>query len=145
MDWRNNMKKLLIAALLLASTVPAYAGPLDLIFDAPGNFWGRVEGSVNPWGNNNHTQAMVEQGIRFDHLTWLTFYGGFTWWQDVETSRIGYWQAGVKNTTWVPNWIFGIEEEDYVVQQPVLANQTGQHFVVAYVSASYDWNLRHYK
>ena len=122
----------------------AYAGPLDLIFDAPGNVCGRIDNSIEPYGQLTHTQASIEQGIRFYNVRWLTFYGGFTWWQEVNSSEVGYWQAGVKNTTWVPNWIFGIEEEDYVVQNPVLANG-GQHFIVAYVSASYDWNLRHYK
>ena len=134
------MKKFL---LLLLVTGSAYAGPLDVIFDAPGSVWGRFDTSISP-SDYTHTQGNIEQGVRFDHLTWLTWYGGFTWWQEVNTAKVGYWQVGVKNTTWIPNWIFGVEEQSYVIAEPILPNG-GQHFVVAYVSASYDWNLRHYK
>lgn len=137
------MKRLLLIFSLLLAGRAASAGPLDLIFDAPGNVWGRVDGSVDPAGQLTHTQANIEQGIRFYDVRWLTFYGGFTWWQEVNSSKVGYWQAGVKNTTWIPNWIVGIEEEDYVVQSPALASG-GQHYIVAYVSTSYDWNLRKY-
>lgn len=137
------MKRILFTAALLVVAGAAYAGPLDLIFDAPGNLWGRVDSSVAPYGQLTHTQANIEQGIRFYDVRWLTFYGGFTWWQEVSSSKVGYWQAGIKNTTWVPNWIFGIEEEDYVVADPALASG-GQHYVVAYVSTSYSWNLRKY-
>lgn len=137
------MKRLFLAATLLAVAGIAYAGPLDVIFDMPGSVWGRVDSSVDPWGQLTHTQGNIEQGIRFYDVRWLTFYGGFTWWQEVNSSKVGYWQAGVKNTTWIPNFIVGIEEEDYVVQSPTLASG-GQHYVVAYVSTSYDWNLRKY-
>jgi len=143
MDWRNKMKRLLLTLSLLLVAGSVYAGPLDLIFDAPGDVWGRFDASVNP-SNYNHAQGNIEQGIRFDHLTWLTFYGGFTYWQEFSTAKVGYWQAGVKNTTWLENWIFGIEEQDYVIADPVLP-QGEQHFVVAYVSTSYSWNLRKYK
>lgn len=137
------MKRIFLALSLLLVTGSVYAGPLDLIFDAPGNVWGRVDSSVAPWGQLTHTQGNIEQGIRFYDARWITFYGGFTYWQEVNSSKVGYWQGGLKNTTWISNWIVGIEEEDYVIQNPSLASG-GQHYVVAYVSTSYSWNLRKY-
>lgn len=143
MDWKNKMKRLFLALSLLLVAGSVYAGPLDLIFDAPGNFWGRADDSVAPLDSLIHTQASVEQGIRFYDMRWITFYGGFTWWQEVNTAEVGYWQAGIKNTTWIPNWNIGIEEQDYIVQTPTLASG-GQHYIVAYVSTNYSWNLRKY-
>lgn len=138
------MKRLFLALALLLVAGSVYAGPLDLIFDAPGSLWGRADSSVDPFNQLTHTEASLEQGIRFYNVRWLTFYGGFTWWAENSSEKVGYWQAGVKNTTWIPHWILGIEEQDYVIQQPTFSTG-GQHYIVAYVSTSYDWNLRKYK
>lgn len=132
------MKRLVLAILLL-SVSSTYAGPLDLIYDAPGSFWGRVDASPNSSTDLTHTQFQLEQGFRFEHLTWLTWYGAFTWWQQVDVSQSGYWSAGVKNTTWIPHITIGIEEQGYVISEPTpVVDST---IIVGYISASLDWNL----
>lgn len=135
---KDIMKKLLL--LLLLSSGAAYASPLDLIYDAPGSVWGRVDASINPWGDLTHTQANIEQGIRFQNMLWITFYGGFTWWDQLGVSKSGYWSAGVKNTTLMRHLTIGIEEEDYVISVP--SQPVDQHLVVGYISYSTDWNLK---
>ena len=131
--------KYLTLLLALSITAPVLASPLDLIYDAPGNFWGRVDASPTSSDNVTHTQFNIEQGWRFKHVQWLTFYGAFTWWQQVAVAKSGYWSAGVKNTTWIPHFIIGIEEEQYVISEPSVA---ATNIVVGYVSTSYDWNLK---
>lgn len=132
------MKKLLL--LLLLGSSAAYASPLDLIYDAPGELWGRADASPDATGGLTHTQGNIEQGFRFQNMLFLTFYGGFTWWSQVGVSKSGYWSAGVKNTTLLRHWTIGIEEEGYVVSQP--AQPADQHIIVGYISTSYDWNLK---
>ena len=131
------MNKLLVGILLLVAS-SAYAGPLDIFYDAPGSFWGRIDASPDADNNVTHTQFNVEQGLRFEHLKWLTWYGAFTWWQDVSVAKNGYAAAGVKNTTWIPHFTVGIEEEWVIISEPPAS--TNQHYVVGYISASVDWN-----
>jgi hypothetical protein len=133
----NKFKLLLTAALPLLLVGVALASPLDLIYDAPGNFWGKIDGSPTN-GAADHVQFEAQQGIRFEHLTWLTWYTGMNWWEQVGTSRSNFWSYGVKNTTWIPNLTLGIEEQNYVYSNPVIVNNA----LVGYVALNLDWNLK---
>lgn len=128
-----------IAILLILSSGSVWASPLDIIYDAPGSFWGRADASPDSSSDLTHTQFQIEQGFRLDHMKWLTWYGAFNWWQQVSVSKSGYWAAGVKNTTWIPHFTIGVEEEGYVISQPPT---TDNHILVGYISASLDWNLK---
>jgi hypothetical protein len=135
MDWRNNMNRWLLSLTLISSLVSA--SPLDVIYDAPGSLWGKVDGSPTN-GAADHVQFNAEQGIRFEHVTWLTWYASMNWWEDVGTSKSNYWAYGVKNTTWIPNLTLGIEEENYIFSNPVIVNNA----LVGYVALNLDWNLK---
>ena len=131
------MKKLLMLLFLALSSSPLWASPLDVIESIPGSFWGKIDGSPNN-GAADHIQFEVQQGIKFQHLTWLTWYTGMTWWQDIGTSKSNYWSYGVKNDTLIPHLTLGIEEENYVFSNPVVVNNA----LVGYVALNLDWNLK---
>lgn len=134
------MKKFLLATLLL-SAVSAHASPLDLIYDLPGSFWGRIDTSPSTEEHLTHVQFQVEQGLRFQHVKWLTFYASYTGYQqqqDSFTAKSNYYSYGVKNTTWIPHLTLGVEEQNYIMSTSVLE----YHELVAYASAYFDWNLK---
>lgn len=131
-----NKIKLLLTTLFLLQGV-AVASPLDLIQSAPGSFWGKADASPTN-GAADHIQFEAQQGIVFQHLTWLTWYMGMTWWEDIGTSKSNYWAYGVKNDTWIPHLTLGIEEQNYIFSNPVIVNNA----LVGYVALNLDWNLK---
>jgi hypothetical protein len=128
------------SVLLVFPIGVSFASPLDLIYDAPGSLWAKADASVNS-SDANHVQFEALQGVRFDHLTWLTWYVSMNWWEQIGISKTNYWAYGVKNDTFIPHLTFGLEEENYVFStQPAPINA-----LVGYASCNFDWNLKPHK
>jgi hypothetical protein len=131
--------RVLIALAFILCASLLHASPLDLIYDAPGEFWGKLDSSANN-SDANHAQFNIEQGIRFVHLKWLTWYVGMTGWEQVGITRSNYWAYGVKNTTWISHCTFGMEEQNYVFSTPPAATNA----LVGYAALNLDWNVKDY-
>jgi hypothetical protein len=139
-----NKFKLLLSAvflpMLLVSTAGVlFASPLDIIYDAPGNFWGKYDGSPTASDHITHAQFQFEQGIRFEHMKWVEAYVSFDWWQQTGVSTYNYWAYGVKNTTWFKPFVVGVEQENYVFNNPAVTDNTA---FVGFISTNIDWNFK---
>ena len=136
-----NKFKLLLGVLLLYSLIPVgvVASPLDFIYDAPGNFWGKYDGSPTASDHITHVQFQFEQGLRFEHATWLEPYVSFNLWQQTGVSTYNYWSYGAKNITWFKPFIIGVEQENYVFNTPAVTDKTA---FVGFISTYIDWNWK---
>lgn len=132
-----------LGLLLLLVAGPVFAGPLDIVYDLPGSFWGRANASPETTPSVFSASFQAEQGIRFEHMKWVTFYANFTYWETASVAESNYYSYGIKNTTWLAPFTIGFERQNYIWSNP-MPDQVGQpdHLWVGYISIYKDWNLK---
>lgn len=125
---RRLLTPLFIGLLFVPSSVAARNNILSL----PGEVWGRVD-----FYNNRPVVGQFDflQAVSFRAFPYLQPYVGATHFQQSGADPTTYTRYGVRNTTLLKPFVFGVEQQHY------LRPSTLKDATVGYISLYKDWNL----